>query len=219
MIASSDLPDYQVSANLGYCWYINTPCNISSKPNLGLLKVAPFFHGQTQPLFDTTMSAADSLTVVMNFIYSWMNIRQTRFQAILFKRTGIDNNYYYHLFITSSDPIALDFYDFSLIGNSTSTALQPVTNGHMLLLNGGFMNGPSISNYLNYAQEVWVRDNNGPSFVTSPSATTILQYFSSIAASVQIANEPFFNDVDIAFFTLKMLTLVNSLLKSQIQME
>ena len=103
-----------------------------------------------------------------------MNIRQYRLQAVLFKGTGIDNNYYYNLYITSSDPIALDFYDFSLIGTSSSTALQPVTNGRILLLNGGLMNGTSISNYLNYAQEVWVGDNNGPSFVTSPSSKTIL---------------------------------------------
>ena len=200
MLASSDLPDYTLSNTLAYCWYINTPCNITSKPNLGLLKVSPFNAGMTQPYFDTTVTSDQCLTNIMNFLYSLLNIRQQRIQSILFKAIGLDGNYYYHLFITSTDPISLDFFDFTLIATSSSTSVLPIPMGHILLLNCGYMQGTNTKMYLNYAQELWVGDDNGPKYVSSSGTIAILEYFSQIVAQVNIGNDPFFTDAELAFF-------------------
>ena len=62
------------------------------------------------------------------------------------------------------------------------------------------MQGMNTSMYLNYAQELWVGDSDGPSFVTSASTTLVLEYLSQIVAQVNIGNDAFFTEAELAFF-------------------
>lgn len=182
--------DYTLDQTLASYWYCDNRC-MPEYPTLGLIKVSPFMYNQNLPYFNTGKTAKELLTSALNFLYSFYQITDNRLQAILFKASGNDGNYYYHIFISTASPLSLDFFD-------PTFANTQIPVGHLLLLNSGFMLGNLNTLILNYSSEKWVGDETGPAFASKIG--DILGFFEKIIQTTTTGTNTSFANAELAFF-------------------
>ena len=186
-----DPDNYTLDDLKGYVWYTDTRC-VTGEPNLGFIKAATTPYTITNPLFNTALSASETLTNVLNFLYSFMNIEQVRIQAVLLKGYGFDGFYYYHLVIMSESQLSLDFYD------GITNPPNFINNGAHILLCGGNMQCATTTIFPNYGSDVWQHSDSTPTYTTG--IAKMLEYLIGLIASVKAKLNHSFQEAELAFY-------------------
>ncbi len=188
-------------------WYTSDNKQVSSYANLGFIKVLPFDTTvYSIPSFTTQMTSTQVLQNMVNYLHSRYALEGVRFQLFLFKGVHLNpssstNEYYYFIYLTSSQPISLSSYDII-------TSSSHVDMGGYLLLLSGYMPTYNLLDvtslyptkiFPTYTTAAWTGQDTPPSF--SPNdILDVINIFTQIVTNIGTGTDPFFNGGDMAFF-------------------
>lgn len=188
-------------------WYTSDNKQVAAYPNLGFIKVLPFDTAvYSIPSFTTQMGSTQVLQNIVNYLHSRYTLEGVRFQLFLFKGIHLNpststNEYYYFIYLTSSQPMSLSSYDIL----TSSSAVD--MGGYLLLLSGYFPTYNLLDSttlyptklFPTYTTAAWSGHDTPPYFAPN-DILDVISIFTKIVANIGTGTDPFFTGGDMAFF-------------------
>ncbi len=204
---TSSYGGFTYNPNNHLVWYTNDNTVIPTYNTLGFIKVLPYdILKYSIPSFTTQMTSTQLLQYIVNYLHSRYQLEGIRFQLFLFKGIHLNpttktNEYYYHIYLTSSKPICL-----SAMGLLDSNNNMMDMGCYLLLLSGfnptyDLLDSNNLPTKLfpNYTKSCWTHSDLPPSYAPN-DILDVINIFTQIMVNINTNTDPFFIGGDMAFF-------------------